>query len=183
MDERIDILSRDGSPSGKTKSKAEAHRDGDRHRAAHVWIATPARSVLLQRRSLMKENFPGLWDVSAAGHLSAGESAESAAIREVAEELGLEIASDELSRIAVLEENWRLNDGAYLDNEIHDVFLVVRDVRPDQLALQVGEVDGAVLLHVETFRRHVCNRDPSLVPHWEEYDLLLGVLDERLGCP
>jgi isopentenyl-diphosphate delta-isomerase len=73
--ERIDVLTPDGRPTGVTKGKSEVHRDGDWHRAAHVWIVTPSGRILLQRRSVRKENYPGFWDVSAAGHLSAGESA------------------------------------------------------------------------------------------------------------
>jgi len=179
MIELIDTLDASGNPTGKTKEKTSVHRDGDWHRAAHIWIVTDSGFVLLQRRSFAKENFPGLWDVSAAGHLSSGESSLEAAVRETREELGLELSPAELTPIATTTEEWRLNDGTYLDKEIHDVFLVRREVRPDVLELQVGEVDRAILIHIDTFRRHVENRDPSLVPHWEEYDLLLNVLDNQ----
>lgn len=179
MSERIEILHDDGTPTGASKLKPEVHRDGDWHRAAHVWIVTPSGFVLLQRRSLAKENFPGLWDVSAAGHLSFGETSVQAAIRETREELGLEISAGELRHIATTTESWRLNDETYLDNEIHEVFLVRKDVRPDELVLQIGEVDQAVLMHLDTFRRHVENRDPSLVPHWEEYDRVIEGLGVR----
>jgi isopentenyl-diphosphate Delta-isomerase len=175
--ETIDALSADGTPTGAISEKADVHRDGIWHRAAHVWIVTPSRFVLLQRRSLAKENFPGLWDVSAAGHVAAGETGEDAAVRETLEEIGIGIARSDLARIGTIREQWALNDGTYLDNEIHDVFLVTIDVRPDELVLQLGEVDEVVLVHVDTLRRHVENRDPSLVPHWEEYDLLLRILD------
>jgi isopentenyl-diphosphate Delta-isomerase len=115
--------------------------------------------------------------VSAAGHVAAGETGEDAAVRETLEEIGIGIARSDLARIGTIREQWALNDGTYLDNEIHDVFLVTIDVRPDELVLQLGEVDEVVLVHVDTLRRHVENRDPSLVPHWEEYDLLLRILD------
>lgn len=172
------MLTPDGTPTGRTAEKSELHRLGGWHRSAHVWIVTSSGFVLLQRRSLAKRNFPGLWDVSAAGHVAAGETAEAAAIRETMEELGIAIRASELTRIGTLREQWSLDGGAYLDDEIHDVFLVKRDVRPDELTLQIGEVDEAVLLHVDTLRRHVENRDPSLVPHWEEYDLLLETIDD-----
>ena len=89
MIELIDVLTADGKPTGARKPKNQIHRDGDWHRAAHVWIIAPDGRFLLQRRSLRKENNPGLWDVSAAGHLSAGESAVEAAMRETFEEIGL----------------------------------------------------------------------------------------------
>jgi len=80
--ELIDVLTAEGAPVGIAKTKAEVHRDGDWHRAAHVWIVASDGRLLLQRRSLRKENYPSLWDVSAAGHLSAGETSKECAVRE-----------------------------------------------------------------------------------------------------
>lgn len=179
MEELIEVLTADALATGRTKSKSAIHRDGDWHRASHVWIVTPSGFILIQRRSLAKENFPGMWDVSAAGHQAHGETPEQCAVRETAEELGIEIGVGGLIPIGITREAWTLNDGTYLDNEIHESFLVELDVRPDDLVLQIGEVDQAVLMHVDTFRRHVENRDPSLVPHWEEFDRLLEILSTR----
>ncbi|HEV2719915.1 MAG TPA: NUDIX domain-containing protein [Thermoanaerobaculia bacterium] len=163
MVELIDVLTPDGAPTGATKPKADAHRDGDWHRAAHVWIVASDGRLLLQRRSLRKENYPGLWDVSAAGHLSAGESARECAVRETFEELGLRLNAGELQFLGTVRESCVLNEGTYIDNEIHDVFIVRRDVDLASLALQDGEVDEVML--VREF-------PPGMVPHPEEYALL-----------
>ena len=165
--ELIDVLTPDGAPTGIRKSKAEVHRDGDWHRAAHVWIITPDGKVLWQRRSRRKENYPGLWDVSAAWHLSAGETAIDAAIREVGEELGLRITAEELEPVATTREQCVLNGGTYIDNEIHEIFFVRRDVQIDELKLQPDEVDGAILLEVPQFPTI-----DDLVPHGEEYAIV-----------
>src|SRR6187549_1019720 len=108
--ELIDVLHADGRATGIKRSKADVHRDGDLHRSVHVWILTP-RGVVLQKRSLRKENNPGLWDVSVAGHLSAGEDAETAALREAEEELGLELQRSELHHVGSLSERCVLNEG------------------------------------------------------------------------
>ena len=65
------------------------HADKLRHRAVHVLVRDPAGRVYLQKRSETKDNHPGLWDSSCSGHLSAGEDYEEAAVRELAEELGI----------------------------------------------------------------------------------------------
>jgi len=103
-DELIDVLAEDGSPLGRSKEKALVHRDGDWHRTVHLWIVTPDLRVLLQKRSSSKVNHPSLWDVSVAGHVDAGESPATAAIREAREELGIEIAEEELRHIATIRE-------------------------------------------------------------------------------
>ena len=38
-DEPFDVITADGKPTGRVKSRAEVHRDGDWHRAIHVWLA------------------------------------------------------------------------------------------------------------------------------------------------
>jgi isopentenyl-diphosphate delta-isomerase len=154
------------------KPKADVHRDGDWHRAAHIWVVTSDHRVLLQRRSPEKENYPNLWDVSCAGHLSAGETSRDAAVRETAEEIGLAIEADDLEWIGETRESLVLNGGTYLDNEIHDVFLLRCDVDPASLKLQAEEVAEVKLVTLDSLRQ----RDETFVPHDEEYELLLANL-------
>ena len=165
MIELIDVLTPEGEPTGTRKPKDEIHRDGDWHRASHVWIVAPDGRFLLQRRSLRKTNNPGLWDVSTAGHVSAGESAINAAVRETFEELGLSIEPDELRFLATLRESCVLNQGTYFDNEFHEIFLVRREVDLASLRLDPEEV-------VEVKWVHDLRPDATFVPHAQEYALL-----------
>jgi isopentenyl-diphosphate delta-isomerase len=119
----------------------------------------------VQRRSLRKENNPGLWDVSAAGHLSAGESASDAAVRETFEELGLSLSPHDLKFITTLRQSSTLNNGTYFDNEFHEIFIVQRDVDVASLKLDPEEV--AEVKWVSDLRP-----DDTFVPHGEEYDLV-----------
>ena len=64
--EYLDIVDRDGNPTGETVSRETAHRDGIRHRTAHVWIVRRTGNgweILLQKRSMEKESFPGYYEV------------------------------------------------------------------------------------------------------------------------
>ena len=58
-------------------------------RIVRVMIEDGNGSIILQKRSPDKEHFPNCWDNSAAGYVDAGESYETAAYRELAEEIGL----------------------------------------------------------------------------------------------
>ena len=165
MLELIDVLTPDGLPTGIVKPKPDVHRDGDWHRAAHVWIVASDGRVLLQRRALAKLTWPGLWDVSVAGHVSAGESAIDAAIRETFEEIGLRVAPEELAHIGELRFHCELRDG-YVENELHDVYILRRDVDPGSLVLDPLEVAEARLVRFEDLERY------ERVPLGEEYDLL-----------
>uniref|UniRef100_A0A8R7PGB3 Nudix hydrolase 3 n=2 Tax=Triticum urartu TaxID=4572 RepID=A0A8R7PGB3_TRIUA len=60
--------------------RTEVHRDGDYHRAVHVWIYYESTGeLLLQRRVDCKESWPGQWDISSAGHITVGDSSLSSA--------------------------------------------------------------------------------------------------------
>lgn len=174
MQELIDVLDANGHPTGERKPKEAIHRDGDWHRAAHVWIVTPDRQVLLQKRAAVKENWPGWWDVSAAGHCSAGESAVETAVRETEEELGLTLDTRDLVHIATFRDPVVLRDGRYIDNEIHEVFLVRRDVDLRALRLQPEEVDDVALVDVD----ELTSRD-DLVPHGGEHALIRQLASAR----
>ncbi len=175
MIELIDVLDPlTAEPTGVTKPKPDVHRDGDWHRAAHVWIAGSDGRILIQQRSFEKENFPGLWDVSCAGHISAGETAIEGAIRETEEELGLRVEAAELDRVGVTRETHVLHDGRYTDNEVHEVFLLRRDVDPQSLRLQPGEVQDARLVTPAELR--VLIDRGEMVDHRHEYALLFALL-------
>lgn len=59
------------------------------HRAVHIFVFNSRGELLLQLRSKEKDEYPLCYTSSASGHLSAGESYEQAAPRELEEELGL----------------------------------------------------------------------------------------------
>ena len=69
-------------------TRDEIHRLGQRHRSVHIFVFNSHGEIFLQKRSMQKDNDPGLWDTSVAGHVDSGEDYDQAALREVQEELG-----------------------------------------------------------------------------------------------
>lgn len=72
-------------------TRAEVHAKKLFHRAVHIFVFTPGGSVILQRRSRAKDTCPGLLSSSCAGHVDADESYDTAAYRELREELGIDL--------------------------------------------------------------------------------------------
>ena len=70
-------------------SRREAHAGHLQHRAVHVLIFNRQGKLLVQKRSTIKDAYPGCYDSSASGHVDTGESYDAAASRELQEELGL----------------------------------------------------------------------------------------------
>lgn len=72
-------------------SRFEAHHNRKKiHRGVHILLVNKKDQVLLQKRSLKKDTYPGKWTVSAGGHATYPDSYEQAAYRELEEELGLQ---------------------------------------------------------------------------------------------
>ena len=76
---------------------AEVWERGLCHRVVRIMAEDGRGNVLLQKRSPEMILFPGRWDNSAAGHVDAGMTYDTAALQEVAEELG--VVDAQLDRI------------------------------------------------------------------------------------
>src|SRR5215207_3811769 len=77
-------------------TRREVHATGLWHRAVHILVFDAAGLVFLQKRSMLKDLSPGLWDSSCSGHLDAGEDYDVAAVRELGEEIGVKLNPGEL---------------------------------------------------------------------------------------
>lgn len=149
MDERIDVLDELGRFTGEIAWKSEAHRLGLWHRCFHCWIFgsdSAGPYLLVQRRAAAKDTWPGYLDVTAAGHLAAGEEPLDG-LRELEEELGLRVSPDSLIPLGTRRAEQEIPVGR--DREFHEVYLL-RDATPARdLRLQREEVASVVRISLE----------------------------------
>lgn len=90
MSEVFDVVNEDDEVVGRAR-RDEVHGDPSLiHRVAHVLVFNSSGELFLQRRAADKDVQPDKWDTSVGGHVDAGERYETAARREMREELGLE---------------------------------------------------------------------------------------------
>ncbi len=145
----MDILDESGYQTGVVVPKGEAHRLGLWHRCFHCWIygSDPEGSYLLvQRRAAAKDTWPGYLDVTAAGHLAAGEET-LAGLREVEEELGLRVDPERLVPLGTRRVEQEIPDGR--DREFHEVFLLFDSTPPGELRLQKEEVEAVFRIDLD----------------------------------
>lgn len=167
MDEVIDILTPEGKPTGKTALKSEAHKKGWYHATVHIWLFTTSKKILLQKRALTKKVFPGLWDISVAGHIAAGESVLNAAKREVFEEIGLELSEEDLIKIGTRVHQVSHSNGI-IDNEHHHVFIAELKKPLSELKIQKEEV-AAIQLFDLAILKQTKNLENVLLSRFHEY--------------
>ena len=151
MDELIDILTPEGKSTGKTALKSEAHKNGWFHATAHIWFFTSDKKILLQKRALTKKVFPGIWDISVAGHIGAGEEVLEGAKREVFEEIGLILEDKDFIKIGTRIHQVNHENGIQ-DNEHHHVFIAELKTPISELTMQPEEVAGLELWDLKVLK-------------------------------
>ena len=167
MDELIDILTPEGKSTGKTALKSEAHKNGWFHATAHIWFFTSNKKILLQKRALTKKVFPGIWDISVAGHIGAGEEVLEGAKREVFEEIGLILEDKDFIKIGTRIHQVNHENGIQ-DNEHHHVFIAELKTPISELTMQPEEVAGLELWDLKVLKE-TKNLENVLLPRFHEY--------------
>lgn len=145
--EILDIVDENGMPTGKTVERVVAHREGIRHRTSHVWIFRKKGDgvqVLLQKRSANKDSYPGCYDISSAGHIPAGCDFIPSALRELKEELGVDICAEELlycgQRHFTFEQEF--HGELFRDNQVSNVYALWLDKEAEDFVLQEEEISA-----------------------------------------
>ena len=137
------------------------------HRAVFIAVVNLAGELLIHQRSAMKDLWPSYWDIAVGGVVAAGESYDSAALRELDEEVGI-------TGVPFIE----LGMGTYTDNMVSLVgkcFMVTYD---GPLILRDGEVVATEWVPQSDLQQRLAERDflpdskellmPALQKMWNE---------------
>ena len=179
MTEFFDVLDEYGSKTGKVKARTDVHRDGDWHKSVHIWIVYDKKEVLLQKRSPNKDSYPNMWDISSAGHLSAGDESIEGAIREIREELGVEVNPSQFKLIGIRKKSDKCSE-TFINNEFNDIYLLKLNLDIKNLKLQEDEVSEVKFIPLEEFKNMIKNRDKTLLMHDDEFVMLFNELGYSL---
>ena len=184
MKEYFDIRDWEGRRTGEQQERQLVHQTGLIHGTTHIWIfrrnqKTGSADVLLQKRSLQKDSFPGLYDTSAAGHIPAGADFLESGLRELKEELGITARPEELQYLFLhrQEVDTEFYGQRFYDRQVSAVYLLVRAVDEKELQLQKEEVDSVRWMDMDECMDRVGKKDPAFCIHPEEFrKKVLGVL-------
>ena len=124
-----------------------------RHRSVSILVLGTDGRLLVHQRSDDKDLLPGWWDVCIGGVVGVGESYDNAAVRELAEEIGVDVDDPALSDPPLIDLGLARHDGPHA-NEISHLYQLVHDgpftyadgevlqarfVGPDEFGELVGE--------------------------------------------
>lgn len=147
-EEQIDIYNEEMVHIG-TAPREEVHKRGHWHQTFHCWLISredDKQYIIFQKRHPGKDTFPNRYDITAAGHLMAGESPTDG-IREVQEELGIDITFEDLQSLGIIKYDFHSDE--LIDREFCHVFLSERNIPFDEYNPQLEEVTGLVKLDMD----------------------------------
>ena len=142
--------------------RREMRRERLRHRAVFIAVQSTDGRLLVHQRSFDKDVSPGAWDIAVGGVVGSGESYDDAAVREMAEEIGIDgVALTPIGGGAYVDESFELigrcyhvvHDGpfTFADGEVLqakwvdraglDTLLATEDVISDSVALLLHRLD------------------------------------------
>ena len=157
--EYLDVLDENGKKTGKIKTKEQIIKDRDFYRIVNLWIINPkTKNVLIQKRSENKEISPNKWDLTAGGHVKAGENSLEAIIRETREELGIDISKDKI--LKAFEVKYDKEKRNFVD-----VYILEKDVNINKVTLQKNEVADIKYFSIEELISAHNSYDKNFVNH------------------
>ena len=118
-----DLYTENREPIGRTHVRDEEIPKGYYHLTVHVWIKNSKGEYLISQRSATRPTFPLMWE-TVGGAVLAGEDSLTAALREVKEEVGLDLCP-ESGRLLFTRVRSIINGKQY--NDIADVWLFYFD--------------------------------------------------------
>lgn len=162
-DELIFVVDEDDNPLTPLR-RSEVHSRGLWHRVAHIWVVDSSGLILCQQRSILKDHSPGMMEAYFGGHMEAGIEAVDGAVRELSEEIGIDVVSDEMNYFGVIKSE--------LEHEFQYIFVYFWDGKLADLKLEEEEVESVDLYETAELRAIFKREDEDWVLQGNELDVL-----------
>jgi 8-oxo-dGTP diphosphatase len=129
MAELWDLYDASGALSGKTMERGLPTPAGYFHLIVHIWLVAADGSLLIQQRNKPGNSTHGFW-APTAGSVTAGEDSRTGAVRECAEEVGIDLNPESLS----------FHEREFIEDFIQDVWIAPWDGDLQNIRKDPGEV-------------------------------------------
>jgi len=125
-----DVYDINRNKTNETMVRGEPIEKNNYHLVVHVCVFNSDGEMLIQQRQPFKEGWSNMWDITVGGSAIKGDTSQSAAERELFEEIGLRVDF----------KNIRPHITMNFNNGFDDIYLIEQDVDINELSLQYEEV-------------------------------------------
>lgn len=154
--EYLDIYNEEGKHLG-TEERSIVHKEALWHKTIHCWLYDSEGNIFFQIRKDRKKMY-----TTASGHLQAGESITEGFQREIFEEIGINIDSNdaELVNVVKFSMDMKKADGSiFKDRVFANVYIDLYEGNYQDFKMDPEELDGIVLVNaketLELFNKQV----------------------------
>lgn len=158
--EKIDVYNKEKEITGKVvlREKGLSLSKGEFIISITAWIVNKEGKILMTQRKLDKVK-GGMWEQT-TGLVTSGETSKQGALRELKEEIGLELEEKDISLIKeIIEEREDLNF-------FRDIYLVNKEISIEEIKFNDGEVINAKYVSIDEFNNMIKNK---VTHEWLEY--------------
>ena len=170
--ELLDVVDEHGNFTGEVMDREKVHDLNLLHWEVAVFIINKNKEVLLQKRAATKRFNPNKWGLC-AGHVDSGEGIEDTALREVEEEIGLELDANDLNVLEKMEVNKRESN-----SHITRIYYVI--CMEDNFKIQKEELSEVKWFKIDDIIEMIKNNDDSLTLKSDRLYLLEKLKDLKV---
>ncbi len=154
--ELLDVLDEYGNLTGKKEDKDKIHEKGLWHREVAVLIRNEKGKYLIQKRAATKKQAPNKWGLT-AGHVDTGENFEDAMVREIKEEIGIDVAIEELQPIGIFKQAYESKKTT--NNNFTKYYLHQTDKKIEDYTICQEELSELKYITLQQMEEAVRNKD------------------------
>jgi isopentenyl-diphosphate delta-isomerase len=155
--ELIEVL----DENGQILDKDIIHQQGLWHREVAVWIFNSKGETLVQRRAASKKMDPNKLGLC-AGHVPSNEDSITAIIREISEEIGVQVTSGDI-HFLVTEKKDRSFPNGLINRIFNDVYYLIIDKKISEFTIQEEELSELIWIDFPQFKKMILDSYPSVV--------------------
>lgn len=159
MKEIWDLYDHNNRPTGRKIQRGKWIPPGHYHRVVEGWIRNREGHYLLQQRAKTKKNYPNYWSCTAIGSVLAGEKPETAMVREMREEMGIQLEEKDL----ILDRIISSYPAHYY------IYKIEKDIKPEEVKIDREEVQSFVFLPLDVLKIWIKERKLTKLSYYEDF--------------
>lgn len=165
-----DVYDINRNKTNRTWIRGKELQPGDFHLVIHVCIFNSNGDMLIQQRQSFKEGWASMWDLTVGGSATVGDTSQTAAQRELYEELGLKLDFKQMRPHLTIN----------FDKGFDDIYLIEKDIQLNTLTLQYEEVQNVKWASKENIL--IMIKKGEFIPYYDSLIQLLFDIRKQRGA-